>query len=70
MALASEGNIPEYINIVPAYVRAWQDVKNNSIHYCVATFEMDCNPRNSPADLAELKLTGNPKHLYLQNIFS
>ena len=70
MALASEGNIPEYINIVPAYVRAWQDVKNNSIHYCVATFEMDCNPRNSPADLAELRLTGNPKHLYLQNIFS
>lgn len=70
MALASEGRIPEYINIVPAYVRAWQDVKNNSIHFCVATFEMNCNPRNSAVDLAEVKLNPTPKHLYLQNIFS
>ena len=70
MALASEGRIPEYINIVPAYVRAWQDVKNNSIHFCVATFEMNCNPRNSPVNLTEVKLNSTPKHLYLQNIFS
>lgn len=70
MALASEGKIPEYVNIVPAYVRAWEDEKNNSIHFCVATFDMNCNPRNSPVDLSEVKLTSNPKHLYLQNIFS
>ena len=70
MALASEGKIPEYVNIVPAYVRAWQDVENNSIHYCIATFDMNCNPRNSPVDLSKIKLNAEPKHLYLQNIFS
>ena len=70
MALASEGRIPEYVNIVPAYVRAWQDVKNNSIHFCVATFDMNCNPRSSPVDLTEVRLNSTPKHLYLQNIFS
>jgi len=70
MALASEGNIPEYINVVPAYVRAWQDEKNNSIHYCVAIFQLDSNPRNSAIDLSKLTLKGNPKHLFLQNFFS
>ena len=70
MALASEGKIPEYVNIIPAYVRAWQDGKNNSIHYCIATFDMNCNPRNSAVDLSRIELNAEPKHLYLQNIFS
>ena len=70
MALASEGNIPDYINIVPAYVRAWQDRDKKTIHFCVATFELDNNPRDSALDLSKLSLKGDPKHLYLQNIFS
>ena len=70
MALASEGKIPDYIDIVPAYIRAWEDKKTNSIHYCIAKFEMNCNPRNSPVNIANIKLQSNPKHLFLQNIFS
>ena len=70
MALASEGKIPDYIQIVPAYVRAWEDKKTNSIHYCIAKFEMNCNPRNSAVNIANVNLKSNPKHLFLQNIFS
>ena len=70
MALASEGKIPEYIDIVPVYVRAWHDKKNGSIHYCIAKFSMNCNPRSSPVDLKEIKISSPPKHLYLQNIFA
>ena len=70
MALASEGRIPEYVNIVPAYIRAWQDHKDNSIHFCIAKFDMNCDPRTSPVDLAKVRLNSMPKHLYLQNIFS
>ena len=70
MALASEGRIPEYVNIVPAYVRAWQDYKDNSIHFCIAKFDMNCDPRTSPVDLTKVRLNSIPKHLYLQNIFS
>ena len=70
MALASEGKIPEYIEIVPVYVRAWYDKNNASIHYCVAKFSMNCNPRNSPVDLKKIKLNSQPKHLYLKNIFA
>lgn len=70
MALASEGKIPDYIQIVPAYVRAWEDKKINSIHYCIAKFEMNCNPRNSAVNIANVKLKSNAKHLFLQNIFS
>ncbi len=70
MALASEGKIPEYIDIVPVYVRAWHDKKNDSIHFCIAKFSMNCNPRDSPLDLKEIRLSSEPKHLYLKNIFS
>lgn len=70
MALASEGKIPDYIQIVPAYVRAWEDKKTNSIHYCIAKFEMNCNPRNTAVNIANVNLKSNPKHLFLQNIFS
>lgn len=70
MALASEGKIPDYIDIIPAYIRAWEDKKTNSIHYCIAKFEMNCNPRDSAVNIANIKLKSNPKHLFLQNIFS
>ena len=70
MALASEGKIPDYIDIIPVYIRAWEDKKTNSIHYCIAKFEMNCNPRDSAVNIANIKLKSNPKHLFLQNIFS
>jgi len=67
-ALASQGNIPDYINIVPAYVRAW--VEGNRIHYCAATFKLKGNPRNDPLSIRDVVVSSHPTHMYLQDIFS
>ena len=70
IALASNKKIPNDYDIVPCYVRSWKDPKDNTIHYCIAKFNLPEDPRIGLVDISKVSQNGEARHLFMKDPFA
>jgi len=70
IALASNGEIPKDYKIVPCYVRSWENPQDNTIHYCIAKFNLPEDPRIGLVDISRVSQEGEARHLFMRDPFS
>jgi hypothetical protein len=70
IALASKEKIPRDYNVVPCYVKSWKNAQDNTIHYCIAKFNLPEDPRIGLVDISRVSQNGKAKHLFMQDPFA